>query len=170
GGGRGQGRGVRGGLGADGGGRDGVGRPGRAGERGVLRVHGRPGGAGAVPEGAGGDHQRVRLARGGGGRDGPGGGREGQRGAGAGPEAVPGSGGGLAADRGPELLLLHGLARRGRDRGGAAVAGPVQRVAAGAGAAAGRVVAVGAGQSPGRSAVGGAGGPAGRRRPWRGPG
>src|SRR5262249_19632292 len=94
---------------ADGGGRDGVGCPGHGGEPGVLRVDGRPGGAGAVPEGAGGDGQRVRLACGGGGGGGPGGGREGQRGAGAGPAAVPGSGGGLAGAGGPEFLLLEGL-------------------------------------------------------------
>ena len=68
----------------------------------------------------------------------------------------PRPGGGLAAARGPELLLLHGLVRRGRDRGGAAVAGPVQRGAAGAGGAAGRVLALGAGQPAGRSAVSGA--------------
>ena len=105
-GGAGHGRGVPGAVAADVGGRDGVGRPGHAGEPGRVRVPGRGGGPGGVPEGPGGDGQRVRLARGGGGRDGPGGGREGQRGAGPGPAAVPAAGGGLAADRRPELLLL----------------------------------------------------------------
>ena len=56
-----------------------------------------PAGPGAVPEDQGGDRQRVRLACGGGGRGGPGGGREGQRGAGAGPPAYPG----LEEDRPP---------------------------------------------------------------------
>src|SRR5437764_719819 len=67
-------------------------------------------GAGGVPEGAGGDGQRVRIACGGAGRGGPRE-REGQRGAGAGPAAVPAAGAGLAADRGPGVLLLPGLVR-----------------------------------------------------------
>ena len=63
-----------------------------------------PCGPGGVPEGAGGDGQRVRLARAGAGRDGRRGGRQGRRGAVPGPVAVPGAGGGLAADRGPQFL------------------------------------------------------------------
>src|SRR5262249_11385162 len=97
-------------------------------------------GGGAAGPVAGGE------GRGGGGR----GRREGQGGAGAGPAAVPGPGPGLAADRGPELLLLRRLVHGGGYRGGAAVAGPVERAAAGAGAAAGRVLAVGADQPAAR--------------------
>ena len=67
----GHGRGVPGAVAADVGGRDGVGRAGHGGEPGGVRVPGRLGGPGGVPEGPGGDGQRVRLARGGAGRDGP---------------------------------------------------------------------------------------------------
>ena len=42
---------------------------------------------------------------------------QGRRGAVAGPEVVPAAGGGLAADRGPELLQLAGLVHCGGHRG-----------------------------------------------------
>src|SRR5215471_4582665 len=75
-----------------------------------------------VPQGAGGEHQRVRLACDGEGGDGRGGG-QGCRGAVAGPRALPAAGRGLAADRRPELLQLGRLVHRRRFRRSAAVAG-----------------------------------------------
>jgi hypothetical protein len=74
--------------------------PANAGAFGYPRIRA---GAGGVPEGAGRQYQRVRLARGGGRGDRRHRG-QGRRGAVAGPQALPPAGRGLAADRRPELL------------------------------------------------------------------
>jgi hypothetical protein len=102
----------------------GVGRPGHGGERGVLRVsRDREGqGTGSVSQGQDGGGQRVRVARGSAGRDRPVR-LQRQRRAVAGPQPLPAAGGGLAADRRPELPQLAGLVRRRGQRCRAAVAG-----------------------------------------------
>ena len=130
--------------------------PDTAANRAAFGSPGRPaGGAAAFPKVTGGDRQRVRarmrrwLAA-----VGPAAG-----GKGSGEQALarrlyPRPGGGLAAARGPELLLLArtGARRRVPGRRCCGGSGPDVR-AAGAGAAAGRVLAVGAGQPAGRSAA-----------------
>ena len=80
-----------------------AGRSRHPGQRRGVRVSRRRAGAPGVPEGAGGDHRRVRLAREGRRADGPGR-RERQQRAGPGPAPVRAAGGGLAADRRPRVL------------------------------------------------------------------
>ena len=119
-------RGVPGAVAADVGGRDGVGCPGHGANRAAFGSSGTGGDDQAafpkirvVTVSECGSHAPVLAAMGRGGR-------EGQRGAVPGPDAVPAAGGGLAADRRPELLQLEGLVHRRGYRGGAAVAGQVR--------------------------------------------
>ena len=116
----------------------------------AFGIHDAGGGEAAYPKARLVTVSEWRLACACAGGDGPGGRRKGQRGAVPGQGPVPALGGGLAADRGPELLLLGRLGGGGGYRGGAAVAGEIRHPAAGPGTAARRVLPVSAGEPCGQ--------------------